>query len=125
MTVHAIKLCKRCNETKTKEEFYRRRTGKDLSPYCKICSNQQTVERQRKFKQKCVEYKGGKCERCGYDTYLGALEFHHKDPSGKDFSVSKARLTTFNENIEKELDKCSCLCANCHREEHAKVKGLL
>tara|TARA_R110002074_G_scaffold400448_1_gene595930 strand:+ start:222 stop:494 length:273 start_codon:yes stop_codon:yes gene_type:complete len=90
-----------------------------------MCTNQQTVERQRKFKQKCVEYKGGKCERCGYDKYLGVLEFHHKDPNEKDFNISKVRLTTFNEDIKKELDKCSCLCANCHREEHAIAKGLL
>ncbi len=23
--------------------------------------------------------RGGKCERCGYNTYLGALDFHHKE----------------------------------------------
>ena len=125
MPIHKIKLCKRCDETRTKDEFYRRRSGNDLSPYCKRCTNQQTVERQRRFKQKCVEYKGGKCERCGYNKYYGVLEFHHKDSNEKDFAISKARLTAFNENVKKELDKCLCLCANCHREEHARTKGIL
>ena len=31
--------------------------------------------------------RGGKCQKCGYDTYLGALEFHHIDPSQKDFTI--------------------------------------
>jgi len=29
-----------------------------------------------RFKEQCVAYKGGKCERCGYDKYIGSLEFH-------------------------------------------------
>ena len=26
-----------------------------------------------------VEYKGGKCVKCGYKRYKGALEFHHRN----------------------------------------------
>jgi hypothetical protein len=29
--------------------------------------------------------RGGKCERCGYDVNLSALEFHHKNPEEKEF----------------------------------------
>jgi hypothetical protein len=95
------------------------------TPYCKPCTTEQTVERQQKFKRQCVEYKGGKCSRCEYDKYVGALEFHHLDPSEKDFSPSQCKLTKFDNRIKKELDKCVLLCANCHREEHARLKGLL
>lgn len=28
-----------------------------------------------------IAYKGGKCQICGYDRYVGALEFHHLDPT--------------------------------------------
>jgi hypothetical protein len=35
-----------------------------------------------------VVYKGGKCQCCGYNKYIGALEFHHVDPEQKDFGVS-------------------------------------
>lgn len=125
MAIHETKLCKRCNTVKSSEEFYRRRKGTDLSPYCKPCTNEQTVERQQAFKKKCVEYKGGSCSRCGYDRYIGALEFHHLDPTQKDFTIAKAKLTTFGEKVQKELDKCVLLCSNCHREQHAIDKGLL
>ena len=30
-----------------------------------------------------VEYKGGKCEQCGYNKCIEALEFHHKSPNEK------------------------------------------
>ena len=123
MAIHETKLCKRCNEEKGSADFYRRRAGTDLSPYCKPCTNSQTVERQQLFKRKCVEYKGGDCQHCGYNRYIGSLEVHHLDPTQKDFTIAKARLTKFDEKITKELDKCVLLCSNCHREQHARERG--
>lgn len=114
------KLCQNCNTTKSINEFYRRRGGKELSPYCKPCMIIQALKRQRKFKQQCVDYKGGKCETCGYNKFLGALEFHHISPEEKDFSISQSKLWKFDEKIKKELDKCVILCSNCHKEEHGK-----
>lgn len=66
-----------------------------------------------------VEYKGGKCCICGYKNYLGALEFHHLDPSTKDFSISKDGYTRSFDTIKLKLDKCILVCANCHCEIHA------
>jgi predicted HNH restriction endonuclease len=79
-----------------------------------------TLERQRERKQEAINYKGGKCQLCGYDKYKGALEFHHIDPTKKDFALSAGRLTSL-EKLKPELDKCVLLCANCHREVHAFI----
>jgi hypothetical protein len=79
----------------------------------------QTIERQRRLKQQAVEYKGGRCVKCGYCRYVGALEFHHLDPSGKDVTISHLGHTTFRK-ITAELDKCILVCANCHREIHSE-----
>ena len=73
-------------------------------------SSSRKVER----KLRAVEYKGGKCQRCGYSAYYGALEFHHRDPSQKDFTIGHVNRKW--DNIVAELDKCDLLCANCHRE---------
>jgi predicted HNH restriction endonuclease len=78
-------------------------------------------KRRKKIRMTAVEYKGGKCEVCGYDRCIEALEFHHRDPSQKDFSVSADGCTRSWARVKKELDKCVMLCANCHREVHAKL----
>ncbi len=122
MPIYKEKHCKKCDTTKGADKFYRRRKGTDLSSYCKPCSNTQTVERQRAFKLKCIEYKGGSCSRCGYNKYAGALEFHHMDPTKKDITIAKMRLTSFSQKVKSELDKCILVCANCHREVHWEQK---
>ena len=77
-------------------------------------------KRRKKIRQMAVDYKGRKCERCGYDRCIEALEFHHKDPSQKDFGISSQGYTRSWKNVQEELDKCMMLCANCHRELHAQ-----
>ena len=112
------KICPYCKTTKPISEFYQRRGKAGGSCYCKPCTNAETSQRSIAFKEKCVEYKGGKCELCGYNKYIGALEFHHKDPTKKDLQISKVRGRSFTDKIKKELDKCQILCCNCHREIH-------
>ncbi len=67
-----------------------------------------------------IAYKGGKCERCGYDKSSRALEFHHLNPSEKDFGISKV-LTRSIQSLKEEADKCVLLCSNCHAEVHDEL----
>jgi Zn ribbon nucleic-acid-binding protein len=115
------RFCPRCKEQVSINNFYSRRGKPNSSVYCKSCTNLQTIQRQRENKIKMVDYKGGKCEKCGYNKSHAALDFHHKDPSKKDFTIAHARLYSFNDKIKKELDKCVLLCANCHRETHEEI----
>lgn len=117
-----MKTCPKCQIVKNFSEFYMRpdRNG-NIQSYCKQCNKHNALDRQRVFKKKCVDYKGGKCCICGYDKYIGSLQFHHLDPSKKDFSISEQRRTSvdrFNIVID-ELDKCILVCSNCHCEIHA------
>lgn len=118
------RTCPKCNQRLPIAKFYSRRGKAGSSVYCKECSGTQTIARQQKFKELCVEYKGGKCEFCGYNRCLAALEFHHTDPKAKDFSISRARLLKLDNKTKtkKELDKCRLACANCHREIHWNQK---
>ena len=77
--------------------------------------------RRKKVRQQAIEYKGGKCEVCGYDRCIEALEFHHNDLPRKEFGISAKGYTRSWETVKKELDKCKLICANCHRELHAKL----
>jgi 5-methylcytosine-specific restriction endonuclease McrA len=67
----------------------------------------------------CIDYKGGKCEVCGYSKHPSALEFHHKNPVEKKFEIGDSKNSVSKKVLQKELDKCALLCANCHREVHA------
>ena len=79
---------------------------------------------RRKFKSQCIEYKGGSCQKCGYNTCMDALTFHHVDPAHKDFQISKVSLSRKSFELCKlELDKCDLLCANCHAEVHYHMRA--
>jgi len=119
-----LRRCPRCEKMLELKHFYLRRNGISSSFYCKDCTNQLVVDRQQRLKRMAVEYKGGRCAHCGYDRYIGSLEFHHIDPEIKEFNLAHFRSTSF-EKVKDELDKCLLLCSNCHREEHARLKGLL
>jgi hypothetical protein len=88
-------------------------------PRCRKCLVAAVIKRRRKLKILAVAYKGGKCEKCGYSKCIDALEFHHMDPSKKEFGLSARGITRAWSIVKLELDKCKLLCANCHREVHA------
>jgi hypothetical protein len=113
------KVCLLCHQDLPISSFYKRKQRRTHHVYCKRCFSNYTSQRQQRLKQKCVSYKGGKCEICGYDKHTAALDFHHKIPGKKDFNISQIASRSFSKTIRKELDKCMLLCANCHREIHA------
>ena len=82
----------------------------------KITSSESVILWRKKTKIKLIEYKGGKCEICGYSTCNRALEFHHKNPKEKDFTISGKSLSF--DKLKSEVDKCLLVCANCHCEIH-------
>jgi len=79
-------------------------------------------KRRKKIRSMSIEYKGGRCQVCGYNRCIDAMEFHHVDSSGKDFSISEKGYTRSWAKVKEELDKCMLLCANCHREIHANTQ---
>ena len=85
-----------------------------------LCSTCNTNIRRCRVKQLAVEHLGGKCERCGWAGDLSGFDFHHKDPSEKDFNPSAVHLANMSwEKAKKEINKCELLCAICHRKEHS------
>jgi len=81
------------------------------------------AKRRRMMRAKAVEYRGGKCSKCGYNRCSEALDFHHAD-GRKDFGISQNGLTRSWDRIRKEIEKSVLICANCHREEHARLRSL-
>jgi transposase-like protein len=91
---------------------------------CLMCRSEAVVRRRRKLKEILVDEAGGACAICGYDAWIGALQFHHRDPSQKLFEVSGRGVTRSLERARDEARKCVLLCSNCHAEVEAGRKSI-
>jgi hypothetical protein len=62
------------------------------------------------------------CQDCG-ETDTIVLEWHHLNPSKKDMSIADMFTRRGKKTILEEIEKCVCLCANCHRRLHHKLRN--
>ncbi len=110
--------CSKCKEQKEITEFYTRNDKLNGHySHCKTCHNENCMNRWKERRLWAIEQKGNKCNDCGnvYPPYV--YDFHHLDPTQKDFDWKKMRLVS-HDNMVKELDKCVLICSNCHRIRH-------
>jgi|SRR5689334_13900864 transposase-like protein len=91
---------------------------------CVRCRADAVARRRRELRTILVREAGGRCALCGYDKYVGALQFHHVDPSTKAFGLSGRGLTRSLERLREEAGKCLLLCANCHAEVEGGAREL-
>lgn len=122
------KVCQFCKKDfeceKRKIKFCSPRCGHESKRVYPVGTNVGSLavaKRRRNLKLLAIDYKGGKCLCCGYNKCPQALQFHHLDPTKKDFGISTTGVTRSWEKIKVELDKCVLLCANCHAEVHAGI----
>ncbi len=98
----------------------------DFAEYRRKKKNASTYRSQKrrrlKRKTQLVVAAGGRCVDCGYTGAIAAFEFHHRDPTTKEFSLSN-----FNGVVSRllvEAAKCDLLCANCHRLRHVASEAV-
>lgn len=135
-----MKKCPKCNNEKSLTDFSKNASKKDgLQRICKQCIKEQDARLFIKDKEKVKirnkryidktskwfsEYKKTlSCEICG-ENREWVLDFHHKDPSNKDFAIGGVCNRGYSiERIKNEINKCMCVCSNCHRDIHYKLKN--
>lgn len=72
-------------------------------------------EKQRQWFR---EYKATlSCSQCG-ESHPACIEFHHRDPSQKEFTIGENLHVKGKQTIIDEIAKCDVLCSNCHRKLH-------
>lgn len=134
------KVCPHCGRNLPYNSFtFKDKTHTKLSSWCKNCQKEKTKEIRasniEKYRSKDREnknnaykkkrsiinsYKEGGCVVCG-EKELVCLDFHHINPSDKNFDIGKQFHIKATETIIKEISKCVVLCANCHRKVHAGI----
>ena len=97
-------------------EYYKK--SKEIS---KVLTNTNREKKLLRVNQ--IKLKRG-CEICGYNKHAVALDFDHINRETKFKSVSQM-FTCSWERIQKEIDKCRVLCANCHRIETYKHSAMI
>lgn len=116
---HSNRICKTCgNILKGKQLSFCSRYCKHSNPNRLKIAYQQQKDRATVRKIKLVQYKGGTCNKCGYNKNLASLTFHHRNPKEKSFTIGKNCSQYSWERLVKEADKCSLMCFNCHIELH-------
>ena len=83
---------------------------------CRRCRSDAVLKRRRHVKAVLVEEAGGRCALCGYDRSSAALQFHHLEPTVKEFTIAHRGVTRSLAAARAEAQKCVLLCANCHAE---------
>lgn len=116
----ATQVCPICGEIFT----YQNKGGN--RKYCFNCSpiTKNPTDKFIAFKRNWIKSHGNGCNICGYNKCIDALDFHHIDPRTKKFSISNTGHHGIDE-LKEEAEKCIILCANCHREIHAKDSKFL
>ncbi len=129
-----MKICSCCKQSKPFSEFHFRNKLQGLYKHqCVVCDKETRARTYQKHKQKIISNvkdnvkdtrnwfqnikKKLKCAVCG-ESDPACLDFHHLEPSEKENDPSQM-MSHSKKTILEELAKCVCLCANCHRKEHA------
>jgi len=136
------KVCSKCETEKSLDEFFFRnkKTGRRHAQ-CKGCYNngRNYKEHYEKYKEEykerandriktllqenrgnMIDYlKKHSCVDCG-ETRIVVLEFDHLDRDKKEYGIAKMMKHFTWDKIQKEMNKCEVVCANCHRVRTAK-----
>ena len=130
-----MKVCCVCHKELSEEAFHRNKTRKDgLNNICKFCSRERSrkyyrenpekqrqvvsIRRQKRKEEnrpKILEILRQGCSSCS-EKDIRTLDFHHIEGE-KEYNIATMLNSGYNwESIEKEIEKCVLLCANCHRK---------
>lgn len=137
--IDGFKECNICHEVKSISEYHpNKQCTQGVVGTCRECSKirlnkwysdnrsrrqEYSNDKNRSRKRSIVDHFGDQCLDCKktYPQYV--YQFHHTDPTQKDFNPSAA-MTMSLKTMWKELDKCVMLCANCHIIRHRGKEGI-
>lgn len=129
-----MKVCSKCKQTLDITEFaYVNRTTGKLHCQCNVCRRETAKDSYIKHKKSVISKviarnkrkrewyqsikQGLSCCVCKESDPV-CLDFHHIDPDDKAEELSNA-YKLGRQVIIDEMNKCACLCSNCHRKYHA------
>lgn len=117
------------SDRKAYSKDYRAKNKEKISAYnranylkTKEIRQERSAERRRQRKQFVTELKSKPCARCKGTFPPAAMDFHHLDPETKEMNIGARYANLSMESLQKEIDKCILVCANCHRIIHQELR---
>jgi predicted HNH restriction endonuclease len=104
---------------KPKDKNHRKKYDKAYYEKHKKKIYKKKKSRELNYKLEILKKLGNKCNKCGYNKCIAALDFHH-NTGEKEKNIAILLRESSKQKILKEVQKCILLCANCHREVHYK-----
>lgn len=103
------------------KEYLRKKYKED--PEYRAKHRARTSKNDNRYREKArdiiADFRKNGCSLCD-EKEPCCMSSHHLDPSIKDFSIGAAPSQKISPaKIKKELEKCICVCENCHRKIHA------
>ncbi len=127
------KVCSRCFEHLDWSAFSKRPNGRPGS-FCKECQRENSkahyrihkakhnagryarrIEERKKIRELLIKLKEQPCADCGERHPYWAMDFDHRDPVAKEFTIALATRTKSLTRVLLEVAKCDVVCALCHR----------
>ena len=119
-------LCANCHRLEHYRWPRRVRWNSDTDPHTLTDGtslDEATLPDRREYQQAWLhEYKESQgCAECGIEE-AASLEFHHVDSDAKEQTVSQLVVNGCSgSELLTEIQRCTVLCANCHRQRHTEV----
>lgn len=126
-----MKKCPKCNVNKVLSDFAWKNKARDkYATNCKECHREYTKghyysnkeyyllkgSKQRIRKSEYIRnFRDKPCTDCGQTFPYYMMEFDHRDPEDKKFSIARMNAYSWKQ-INDEIAKCDIVCANHHRE---------
>ncbi len=106
-----------------KRREYQRNYKREWYKTHAAAQKQWVIDRRHRLTAKYWAYKETlACVHCG-ENHPACLEFHHRDPNVKDFTITELRRGDYSHaRLIAELEKCDPVCVNCHRKLHWERK---
>lgn len=101
------KECQRAQEKQHYQESRERRGSVRMTTDYQKSTNMYLVNKARQVG----------CKKCGEKRFY-VLDFHHRNNDEKVETINHMIKSASVQTLQRELEKCDVLCANCHREFH-------
>ncbi len=138
-------ICTKCLRNKKSISFAKRPNGKATS-YCRPCQriyghtyysknlkseNDRRYRNQKRIRGETQQFvqslKASPCSDCGESHPYWAMDFDHRDPKEKKFSIGVATTVGVSrKRLLQEIEKCDLVCALCHRyRTYGQKRGIV